>query len=205
MTTRGIFYFGGNSEMRGYDYRTFVGDTGWFGNAELRFPLIDAMATPIGILGGVRGVFFFDIGGAWYNNLPFTFSTSDDEAYRPIINYVYNPANGFFDPVYAPTQTISGFRLRDGRASYGFGLQTSAMGIQMHYGLGVAHPVQQAVGRRALCVPGRVRLVPPQSLPVLDRVRLLGWTSVAGSAEPVYRVPRARNPSTERFRSMPTS
>ncbi len=128
----GYFYFGGNSEMRGYDYRTFVGDTGWFADAELRFPLIDAMATPIGILGGIRGVFFFNIGGAWYNDLPFTFYSNDDELYRPIINYVYNPLTGFFDPVYGPTQNVTGFRLRDGRASYGFGLTTFALGFPVH-------------------------------------------------------------------------
>ena len=50
-------YFGGNSEMRGYDYLPFVGQNVVFANAELRFPLIEAMLTPIGVLGGIRGVF----------------------------------------------------------------------------------------------------------------------------------------------------
>src|SRR3712207_6908845 len=36
-------YFGGNSELRGYDYLSFVGDTAGFLNAELRFPFIEAM------------------------------------------------------------------------------------------------------------------------------------------------------------------
>ena len=53
-TTPDFTYFGGNSELRGYDYLSFVGQNAFFANAELRFPLIDAMATPIGILGGVR-------------------------------------------------------------------------------------------------------------------------------------------------------
>ncbi len=56
-------YFGGNSEMRGYEYREFLGHKGFYTNAELRFPLINAMATPIGILGGIRGVFFANLGG----------------------------------------------------------------------------------------------------------------------------------------------
>ena len=60
--TPGYTFFGGNSEMRGYDYREFLGNKGFYGNAELRFPLINAMATPIGILGGIRGVFFFNLG-----------------------------------------------------------------------------------------------------------------------------------------------
>ena len=64
----GYTFFGGNSEMRGYDYRQFVGHKAFYGNAELRFPLIHAMATPVGILGGIRGVFFFNIGGAGLND-----------------------------------------------------------------------------------------------------------------------------------------
>ena len=60
-------YFGGNSEMRGYDYLEFIGQNAVFANAELRFPLIEAMLTPIGVLGGVRGVFFFNVGGGWFN------------------------------------------------------------------------------------------------------------------------------------------
>ena len=57
-------YFGGNSELRGYDYLQFAGQNIVFANAELRFPLIEAALTPIGVVGGVRGVFFAGIGGA---------------------------------------------------------------------------------------------------------------------------------------------
>ncbi len=53
-----FMYFGGNSELRGYDYLQFIGHKAFFANAELRFPLIDAMLTPFGVLGGLRGVFF---------------------------------------------------------------------------------------------------------------------------------------------------
>ena len=41
-----------------------------FANAELRFPLIEAALTPIGVIGGIRGVFFAGIGGAWFNDQP---------------------------------------------------------------------------------------------------------------------------------------
>src|SRR4030095_3455932 len=58
-----FMYFGGNSEMRGYEYLQIVGDQTAFFNAELRFPLIEAMLTPIGVLGGIRGVFFANMGG----------------------------------------------------------------------------------------------------------------------------------------------
>ncbi|MGE3843188.1 MAG: hypothetical protein AB7I50_16575, partial [Vicinamibacterales bacterium] len=128
-----FFYFGGNSEMRGYEYLDFIGDTGWFGNAELRFPLIEAMATPLGVLGGIRGAFFFNIGGAWYDNTSYKFYTSKDESYSPLAGYRFNPSTGGVDPVYGTPQTISGFRLRDGRASYGISLETFALGFPVHF------------------------------------------------------------------------
>ena len=64
--TPDFFYFGGNSELRGYEYLSFVGQQGFFANAELRFPLIEAMLTPIGVLGGIRGTIFGNIGGAGF-------------------------------------------------------------------------------------------------------------------------------------------
>ena len=63
-------YFGGNSEMRGYDYLQFIGQNIAFANAELRFPIIEAALTPIGVVGGVRGVFFANIGGGWFDGQP---------------------------------------------------------------------------------------------------------------------------------------
>ena len=80
-------YFGGNSELRGYDYLSFVGQNAFFGNAELRFPLIDAMATPIGILGGVRATLFAGIGGAYFEGSPFKFYRKDTTLEQPIIGY----------------------------------------------------------------------------------------------------------------------
>jgi hypothetical protein len=127
------FYFGGNSELRGYDYLAFAGNYGFFANAELRFPLVQAFLTPIGVLGGIRGTFFAGIGGAGFENLPFSFSTSASEQYRPIVGYTFNPLTQFFEPVYGPEVTISGFRLQDGRASYGVGLQTFALGFPIHF------------------------------------------------------------------------
>ena len=67
-----FMYFGGNSEMRGYDYLEFLGHKGFFANAELRFPLIEAMLTPIGVLGGLRGVLFINIGSTGFNNMDTT-------------------------------------------------------------------------------------------------------------------------------------
>ena len=65
----GYLYFGGNSEMRGYDYLSFLGNKGFFTDAELRFPIIEAALTPIGVVGGLRGVFFFNFGAAGYEGV----------------------------------------------------------------------------------------------------------------------------------------
>src|SRR5574338_19771 len=128
-----FMYFGGNSEMRGYQYLEFLGHNAGFVNAELRFPLIEAMATPVGILGGIRGVFFFDVGGAALKGQPFTFATSKDEIVDTIAGFQFDPVTGGFVPVPGEPKAISGFRLKDGRASYGVGLETFALGFPIHF------------------------------------------------------------------------
>jgi hypothetical protein len=134
-------YFGGNSEMRGYDYLSFIGQNVVFANAELRFPIIEAALTPFGVIGGVRGVFFANVGAGWFGGEPFTFLTSASETTQPIVDYVRNPLGqvvtdpntGGAIPIYGPQTTVSGFRLKDGRASYGLGLQTFALGFPIHF------------------------------------------------------------------------
>ncbi len=62
------FYVGGGNSLRGYEDFEFEGNNVLLGNFELRFPFIERLVTrgPIPLsLGGVRGVLFFDIGGAW--------------------------------------------------------------------------------------------------------------------------------------------
>ena len=148
-------YFGGNSELRGYDYLQFAGQNVVFANAELRFPLIEAALTPIGVIGGIRGVFFAGIGGAWFNNQPsanpcsgeanaFKFATSQaatcqvatgakTDANGQVVGIV-DPATGVQTPVLTyRQQPVSGFRLQDGRASYGLGLETFALGFPIHF------------------------------------------------------------------------
>ncbi len=125
-------YFGGNSEMRGFDYLQFLGQNGVFANAELRFPIINAMATPLGVLGGVRGVFYFNIGGGWFDNSGFKFSARNDELVNPVVGFQTDPLSGASVPVYGDPVPISGFRLVGGRASYGVGLETFALGFPIH-------------------------------------------------------------------------
>ena len=148
-------YFGGNSELRGYDYLQFAGQNIMFANAELRFPLIEAALTPIGVVGGVRGVFFAGVGGAWFhdqptqtpclnasndfkmfNNNPALCRVATGIQIGPDGNPVFerDPVTGVDTPVLNYTQRrVDGFRLQDGRASYGIGLETFALGFPIHF------------------------------------------------------------------------
>ena len=133
-TNPGYYFFGGNSEMRGYQYLEFVGQNAGHVNAELRIPLIHAMATPIGVLGGVRGTLFANVGGASWANTGFKAYSREASIERPIIDYVTNPANPNVGvPVYGNPVAIQGFRLLDARASYGIGLETFALGFPLHF------------------------------------------------------------------------
>jgi hypothetical protein len=50
-----------------------------------------------------------------------------------VLGYTQNPFTGEITPVLGPQQTITGFRLQDGRASYGIGLETFALGFPIHF------------------------------------------------------------------------
>jgi hypothetical protein len=119
----GIFYFGGNMELRGFPYYSFSGNQGFFANAELRLPLIDLMKTPIGILGPVRGTIYAGIGEAHYKDEPFTFGTSKDGT--SLINCT--------DARTCIPEPVSGYHLVDGRASYGMGLEFFFLGYPLHF------------------------------------------------------------------------
>lgn len=115
----GIFYFGGNMELRGYPYLSFVGNEGFFANLELRLPLVNVLATPIGLFGPIRGTLFAGMGGARFKGVPYQFSTSD-----PGVSFVNDPVFG---------EPVSGFHLVDGRASFGYGLQFFILGYPLHF------------------------------------------------------------------------
>ena len=114
-----LFGFGGNMELRGYNYLSFVGSRGFFANAELRIPLIDVMLTPLGLMGPVRGTVFGGVGGAHYPDEPFKFWTKE-----PGVSFVNDPLFG---------QPVEGRRLVDGRASFGVGIQAFLLGLPMHF------------------------------------------------------------------------
>ncbi len=151
----GYIYFGGNSELRGYDYLEFLGNKGFFTNAELRFPVIEAALTPIGVVGGLRGVFFFNLGAAGYEGVPMTVATSkpitsaaarlhvrSDVAepggagLRPSAHHLRVPARG--------RPRVVRLRPRDLRARIPDPLR-----------LVLADAVQQGLGRLRVLLPGR--------------------------------------------------
>ncbi len=68
-----VYYFGGLDTLRGYDFRTRIGNRIFYLNSEFRFPLVDVLATPFLVLTDVRGRIFLDVGGAWLSGQPFQF------------------------------------------------------------------------------------------------------------------------------------
>jgi len=130
-----FIYFGGNSELRGYEYLQFLGSRTAFANAELRFPLIEAMLTPLGVLGGIRGVFFAGMGGAYFDGQPFTWWRRGTTAEIPVIGLSggTDRVTGLQQPILGPKLPVSGFRLVDSRASYGLGLETFLLGFPVHF------------------------------------------------------------------------
>jgi len=98
-----LFWSGGNNTLRAARFRSLVGNKGFFLNAEFRFALVHAALTPIGVLGPIRGVFFFDFGGLWF----------DDQEYR-----IFEPGR---------------LKLKDGLSSYGYGFEFFFMGYPLHF------------------------------------------------------------------------
>jgi hypothetical protein len=98
-----FYYFGGLNTLRGYDFRTLLGQHAAFANFEFRFPLIDVLASPVVVLQQVRGVIFFDIGAA-------RFEDQDD--------WEFMGDDG---------------RLKDGKASVGYGVSFRFWGLQLNW------------------------------------------------------------------------
>jgi hypothetical protein len=129
----GYMYFGGNSELRGYDYLEFLGNKAFFLNAELRFPIIEAALTPFGVVGGLRGIAFANLGASGYDGVPMKVFSRDPITVTPLIGFEPNFQTQQYDPVYGDPAAIGGLKLVDGRASYGVGLETFALGFPIHF------------------------------------------------------------------------
>jgi len=98
------FYFGGLDTVRGFDFRSIVGDRGFYTNFEYRFPLIDNVSTPFIRIEGIRGVVFLDVGGAWFDEFQ-DFDLWDSE----------------------------NDRLQDGVSSYGWGITARIFGFDANF------------------------------------------------------------------------
>lgn len=96
-------YFGGLDTLRGFDFRSLVGNQGFYTNIEIRFPLLDQLRGTFLNFGGVRGVLFVDIGGVWFDGESFNFWDEDLD------------------------------RLQDGVASYGYGFTTRFLGLDLNF------------------------------------------------------------------------
>ncbi|MEZ5332144.1 MAG: ShlB/FhaC/HecB family hemolysin secretion/activation protein [Thermoanaerobaculia bacterium] len=96
--------FGGLDTVRGFDFRSLAGDRGFFANFEFRFPLVDQLATPVFRFGGIRGIVFLDVGGAWFDDFQdFDFWDSEND------------------------------RLDDAVSSYGYGLTARLFGLDVNW------------------------------------------------------------------------
>jgi len=118
-----IFWFGGNGDMRGFEYLSFVGNKAFFANAELRFPIIDAAITPIGFFGPLRGIFFVNMGGSFYNGETFKMFSSDRR---------FSSLGARCGPTNAAPCISDGFGLDDAVASFGIGMTFNFFGLPMN-------------------------------------------------------------------------
>ncbi len=98
-----IRWMGGNNTIRSLDFYQLAGTKGLMLSAEFRFPIIHVARTPIGNIGPIRGVFFADVGSAWFKDYPID----------------------FFEP--------GSLRLKDSYGSYGFGFMATLFGYPFHF------------------------------------------------------------------------
>jgi hypothetical protein len=99
------FYFGGLDTLRGFRFRELVGDHAFYANLEYRFPLFDYLAGPFLNFRGIRGRFFLDVGGAWFETAGQEFDLWDSDESR----------------------------LKDAVSSYGWGLTINFGGLDLNW------------------------------------------------------------------------
>jgi Tol biopolymer transport system component len=68
-----VFFMGGLNQLRGFDWLEFSGNRAWFMNLEYRWPFIDEVRGGTFAITDIRGLFFFDLGGSWFDPNNFTF------------------------------------------------------------------------------------------------------------------------------------
>lgn len=114
-----VFYFGGLDTLPGFDYYSIAGNRAGYLNAEWRFPLIDRLELPWLHLADLRGRFFLDVGGAYFDVPTFH---QDFTCYK----------NG---------------QLQDCVSSYGFGLSLYLFGLPVNWDFSKQWNFKQTLSR----------------------------------------------------------
>jgi hypothetical protein len=114
-----IFYFGGLDTLPGFYYNSIAGNRAAYANVQWRFPLVDELILPWLRLSDVRGYFFLDVGGAYFD-LP-SFHQSFD--------------------------CYSNGRLQDCVSSYGWGFSLYLFGLPVNWDFAKVWDFQQTLSR----------------------------------------------------------
>ena len=109
-----LFGIGGYNQIRGFQFREFIGDRAALANLEFRFPLVDNLQFPFGSIRWVRGLIFFDLGAAWTQDGYFF----DREFGKNFFLFSFGQPGVFRDFKFYDSDENA---LRDARASYGIG------------------------------------------------------------------------------------
>jgi hypothetical protein len=121
-----LYYFGGLNTLRGYDFRSLIGNRAAFANFEFRFPLIDVLATPVFAFQQVRGVLFFDIGAANFDGINVVDNRQEDIPGVPFDDDRFRVGEEF--------KFMEDGRLLDGAASVGYGISFELFpGMELHW------------------------------------------------------------------------
>ncbi|HVR42564.1 MAG TPA: hypothetical protein VMS56_03885 [Thermoanaerobaculia bacterium] len=91
-----FYYFGGMDTLRGVDFRSLFGNRAFYGNFEVRFPLVDYLVMPGFTLQQIRGSLFFDIGGAWFQGEDFELLDDENRLQDAIASYGYGLSVNLF-------------------------------------------------------------------------------------------------------------
>ncbi len=127
-----FLYFGGNSEMRGYDYLSFVGQDAFFTERRTALPA-DRGDGDAGRHSGrhsrdaVRQPGRRELGQSGLQSVDHQFLDRNADHWHP------NRRATRSIPIYGVPREISGFRLLDARGSYGISMQTFALGFPIHF------------------------------------------------------------------------
>ena len=135
--------------------------------------LIEAMLTPIGILGGVRGVFFAGAGGAYFNNSGLQVLGEQHHQLHPDHRVQPRPGDRAIHTHTGAAARDHGIPARGRPRVLWVWPGNVRAGLPHPLRLGVAHALQQELGGRALRRQRRQRRVPPAPVQGVGRVRLL--------------------------------